>query len=141
MIYPETPGHQAHSDTSRKAADRLTTANSMEKDIYDLLDNYESGWTGDELTVNLQNRGYPSVQTGTIAARLRGLELKGKAVRSEDTRETRAGRDANVWYSKRLAMIYKVTPAAAPSGHNVQELLQRIAKLELENEQLRRSHK
>lgn len=141
MTYPQTPGFQAHSDTSREAAERLTTAEDMESRIYALLDTYESGWTCDELAAYLSEHGYPSIQAGTVSARLRGLETKGRAVQSLETRQTRANRPAHVWYSARLAKLFLVQPAAsapAPSP-TVQELMVKITRLELENEALRRS--
>lgn len=129
MTYPETPGFQAHSETSRKAAERLTTSDSMEKDIYALLDAYSNGWTGDELAQYLDTRGYPGVQTGTVAARLRGLELKGRAVKLQEARPTRSGRAAHVWVTPRLAKDRH--KAAVASGPTVQELQQQVAKLSL----------
>lgn len=111
MTYPSKPGFQKHSSTSRAAAEQLTTAGSMEHDIYQLLDEWGPaahivpGYTGDELTERLEapHYGYAGVQTGTIAARLRGLELKGLAVKLEETRPTRSNRQAHAWVSKRIA--------------------------------------
>lgn len=139
MTYPDTPGFQAHSDTSREAAARLQSAESMEKDIFAVLDAYDSGWTGDELAEYLDTRGHAGVQTGTIAARLRGLELKGMAVKTKETRPTRSNRQAHVWLSKRLATRNGSELAPTANGPTVQELQRRVTTLELENENLKRA--
>jgi len=131
MTYPETPGFQAHSDTSRAAAERLQSAESMERDIFDVLDAYDSGWTGDELAEYLETRGHAGVQTGTVAARLRGLELKGLAVKTKETRLTRSNRKAHVWLSKRLATRNGSELAPTANGPTVQELTRRTTDMSL----------
>lgn len=96
MSYPETAGFQKHSETSRKAADELTSQHSMENDIFRYLEEYPSGFTADELQEALTDK-HPGVQAGTIAARLRGLELKGRIKKTRETRLTRNRRQAQVW--------------------------------------------
>ena len=111
MAYPETPGYQKHSATSKDAARRLTSQGTMEKTIFDLLDVYDHGWTCDELHAHLTERGHSNLQAGTVAARLRGLELKGAVSCSDEERLTRNKRRANVWYSTRLAIKLGKKPA------------------------------
>lgn len=95
-MYPETPGYQAHSRTSQAAAESINTE-SMENFIVCCLSQCgKLGATADELQ-QLVMREWPTVQAGTVAARLRGIELKGWAVRLDETRETRAGKAAFVW--------------------------------------------
>ena len=96
MTYPETAGFQKHSRTSRAAADALTSQHSMEADIFRYLEHYPSGFTADELHEALLDK-HPGVQHGTIAARLRGLELKGQIKKTKETRLTRNRRQAQVW--------------------------------------------
>lgn len=96
MTYPETAGFQKHSKTSRMAADELTSQHSMEDDIFRYLEFYPSGFTADELQEALTDK-HPGVQAGTIAARLRGLELKGRIKKTKETRLTRNRRQAQVW--------------------------------------------
>lgn len=96
MTYPETAGYQSHSKTSKEAADKLTSQHSMEDDIFRYLEFYPSGFTADELQEALTDK-HPGVQAGTIAARLRGLELKGRIKKTNETRLTRNRRQAQVW--------------------------------------------
>ena len=96
MSYPETAGYQKHSATSSMAADELTSQHSMEADIFTLLETYPSGFTADELQDALTDK-HPGVQAGTIAARLRGLELKGRIKKTKETRLTKNRRQAQVW--------------------------------------------
>lgn len=146
MTYPTDPGYQAHSETSAAAARRLTTAESMESEIMDLLEGYETGFTGDQLAVLLDGRGYPGVQIGTVSARLRGLEHKGLAIRTALTRKTRTGREANVWMAPRHAKAQGLEPQSGPRRPSVAELQQKVLELQrqvtrltLENEGLRKS--
>ena len=97
MTYPNTPGFQQHSETSRAAADSLTTQHSMEADILRFLEHYPSGFTADELQEAFEGKLHPGVQAGTIAARLRGLELKEQILKTKETRRTRSNRQAQVW--------------------------------------------
>ena len=64
MTYPDTPGFQKHSATSRAAAEELTSQHSMEDDIYRYLEHYASGFTADELHEALLDK-HPGVQAGT----------------------------------------------------------------------------
>jgi len=96
MSYPQTAGYQKHSSTSKEAADRLTSMKTMEDDIISILKNYPYGLIADEL-VDYLKPDYPTTHQGTVAARLRGLELKGKAVKTDATRKTRNDRPAHIW--------------------------------------------
>ena len=135
MTYPENPGFQTHSDTSREAAERLTTGESMEAEIADLLDTYHEGWTGDEIVVRLSTE-YPMIQAGTVSARLRGLEHKGMAVQTILTRLTRSGRRAQVWMSPRMARVLgiEVLPDADCMTATEVKLRQEIIRIKLKSE-------
>lgn len=134
MTYPQTPGFQSHSDTSRRAADECQTINTMEGQILDRLSITEVGWTADELHQHLETL-WPDVQSGTVAARLRGLQLKGKIVKGAAERKTRSGRMANEWWLKEYADLRNVTLAeSAPPPvmtATEAELRRRLTTLEL----------
>ena len=71
----------------------------MEDDIINLLElSGTAGMIGDEISLTeCIIRKHPTVQSGTIAARLRGLELKGLVVQTVHKRQTRNDRMAHVW--------------------------------------------
>ena len=69
----------------------------MEADILRFLEHYPSGFTADELQEAFEGKLHPGVQAGTIAARLRGLELKEQILKTKETRRTRSNRQAQVW--------------------------------------------
>lgn len=94
MTYPQTLGYQRDSATSKEAAQVCTSAATAEAKILAYLSNNSGGIIGDEVAMLLDT------QTGTAAARLRGLELKGKIVKTESTRLTRFGRKAFVYQLK-----------------------------------------
>ena len=126
MTYPQTAGFQSHSATSRDAAENLTTQHSMEGKILAFMEAYQSGWTGDELQEMLI-KDFPTVQTGTIAARLRGLELKKLIVKTSEVRKTRNNRDAYVWkHPKHVKPHEALAPQSETSINNeaVRELAQ-----------------
>ena len=121
MSYPDTPGFQKHSDTSRAAADAMTSQHSMEDDIFRYLEHYASGFTADELHECLLDK-HPGVQAGTIAARLRGLELKGRIRKTKETRLTRNRRQAQVWKHPRHVQESELIPATAVNQRAVLEV-------------------
>lgn len=99
MTYPATPGFQSHSRTSQAAAESINVS-SMEGRVENCLARTGTyGMTADEIQQDLIIF-WPHVQAGTVGARLRGLELKGVAVKVEETRTTRAGKQAHVWVLK-----------------------------------------
>lgn len=87
--------HQTHSDTSREAAIKNTTFGVMRAKIYELIC-YQStfGITIDEVAARF------TLVPGTVSARFRGLELDGMIVKTTIKRDTRSGRQANVYVSK-----------------------------------------
>lgn len=98
-MYPETAGFQSHSRTSQAAAESINVS-SMEGRVVFCLDRAGGyGATADEIQQDLLCF-WPHVQAGTVGARLRGLELKGVAVKVDETRETRTGKQAFVWVKK-----------------------------------------
>lgn len=135
MTYPDTPGFQAHSATSRAAAEQLHSINTMEGQILDRLAISEVGWTADELHQHLETL-WPSIQSGTVAARLRGLQLKGKIVKGAVERKTRSGRLANEWWLKETAdklVVRLAESAPEPMTATEIELRKKVTHLELEH--------
>jgi hypothetical protein len=116
QAYPHTPGYQSHSQTSKAAAYALTSKDSMEADILRYLEGYPSGFTADELREAFEGK-HPDVQAGTIAARLRGLELKNLIRKTKETRPTRNNRQAHVWKHPRHATFHEVIPPR--NSHNI----------------------
>jgi len=92
-ITPIAPPCQAHSETSREAAESiLESCNRLQKEVYEvILSRGEHGATDDEIQVALEMN--PSTQ------RPRRIELDKKGlIRSTETkRKTRTGRKATVW--------------------------------------------
>jgi aspartate-semialdehyde dehydrogenase len=106
-----TQPYQKHSDTSRMAAESLETAETMEGEILALLASAGAeGMIGDDIALVLA-KSHPTLQSGTIAARLRGLELKGKACQTIHTRLTRNNRQAHVWKLPEHTLKMEVLPA------------------------------
>ncbi|MGB0817798.1 MAG: hypothetical protein ACPGQQ_02740 [Candidatus Puniceispirillaceae bacterium] len=90
--YPESPGYQAHSETSRAAAARLTDASTLRRQIkLHLRESGQQGHTADEIARTL------GIQNSTIAARLRELELDNQVIKTTVKRKTRFDRDAFVY--------------------------------------------
>lgn len=141
MTYPDTPGFQKNSDTSRAAANALTSQHSMEDDIFRYLEHYASGFTADELHEALLDK-HPGVQAGTIAARLRGLELKGRIRKTKETRLTRNRRQAQVWKHPRHVSESELIPATAVNQRTVKEMVREsieIAEVMAERDKYRRA--
>nr|DAU13516.1 MAG TPA: hypothetical protein [Caudoviricetes sp.] len=101
MKYPNTPGFQAHSETSQEAAEQLQ-ADTLRNAIFDDVSLHgHIGRTADELSDSFE------IPASTIAARLRELELAGRVVKTAQKRKTR-------WH--RNAFVY-VTPANHTAQH------------------------
>ena len=95
MTYPKTPGHQSHSETSRTAAEELSTGETQRKALLEDIDIHRaSGRTGDELSEHF------ATAPGTISARLIELEDAGLVIKTAMKRKTRANRPAFVYVSK-----------------------------------------
>lgn len=133
-MYPETPGFQSHSRTSQAAAESINVS-SMEGRVLHCLDRAcEYGMTADEIQQDLIAFAWPHVQAGTVGARLRGLELKGIAVKIEETRNTRTGKAAFVWVTPEFVAGRKLAPTKESTGAlTVRELqlMQQVRTLEL----------
>lgn len=91
MTYPQTPGHQAHSETSKTAAESIDASNLQGRVLekLDMVAGY--GLTCDDISLQL------CVEQGTIAARIRELELAGKVIKTRGKRQTRHRRDAFIY--------------------------------------------
>jgi uncharacterized protein YukE len=94
MSYPETAGFQAHSETSRQAAETTSAAQSRYRVKRKILEKQWRGATGDELADELNELN------GTISARLRELELNNEIVKTNKKRKTRRDKNANVYVCK-----------------------------------------
>lgn len=84
MTYPNTAPFQAHSDTSRVAAQLLKTRETMHDAIITHLTTHRTkgGATAEELA------NYLGTARSTINARLRELELEGKIIKTAQTRQS-----------------------------------------------------
>jgi len=90
-------GYQAHSDTSREAAQKNISAGAQREKILGILQaNGIVGCTGDMLSHML------GINPGTISARLRDLELAGRVVKTKKRRKTRSKRTASVYMIKSI---------------------------------------
>jgi len=118
--------YQAHSQTSREAAQTLSNAEkSREKVLRVIRDSQWSGLTNDEVSeVFLKTGSY-------FSPRLIELERAGKIVKLIDTRKTRANKNANIY----VATEYRsgreiIVPLAQKPKSKTKELQDRIKKLE-----------
>jgi len=94
MTYPDKPGAQAHSETSREAAMRFDPSTYYGR-ILDKLNLVGAhGLTCDDISLQMD------VEQSTIGARLRELELKGGVVKTAQKRKTRYNRNAFVYVTK-----------------------------------------
>jgi predicted transcriptional regulator len=101
MTYPNDPGFQAHSETSRIAADMVDD----DSQLVDVLSCFHKvGWTGatgDEITVMMQSfPRWKGMENGTVSARMATLKNNGTIVRKGERRKTRKGRPAEVYVHK-----------------------------------------
>lgn len=92
MTYPETPGYQHGSDTSRHAADTLTTAHKNRQILLDLLK--RRGLEGCTIDEFAQALGVPP---NAISGRFSELETDGKICKTPQRRKTRSGKPAVVY--------------------------------------------
>lgn len=104
--------YQAHSATSQKAAEELTSAASLRGLIYKLIKTQnEDGCTCDELSLAT------SVINGTVSARLIELERDEKLiVKTTMVRKTRHNRDASVYVAKKFEDLVEVIPCKTASA-------------------------
>ncbi len=85
------------SDTSREAFQNLASTETMEDEVLALLKEAgPQGMIADDIALILA-KSHENLQSGTIAARLMGLEIKGKACQTIHTDLTRNNRPAHVW--------------------------------------------
>jgi DNA-binding MarR family transcriptional regulator len=91
MTYPDTPGYQAHSETSREAAEKLSADTLRQAVLDDIALHERQGRTGDELAEHF------STAPGTISARLIELERSGRVIKTAQKRRTTARRQAFVY--------------------------------------------
>ena len=95
FTYPDAPGYQKHSSTSKAAAESVApTAATMRDKVIRLLGHSADGFTIDQIAVFLK------CQTGTASARMRELELSGLITKSDKTRLTRAKKSSKIYYLK-----------------------------------------
>lgn len=96
--YPRGPGFQKNSDTSREAAKRLTSRESIETEVIKLVE--ESGAHGvtvDEARDIIQRRLGREFERTSIGARFTELESQGRIVKAGQRNN---GRGRNVNYYK-----------------------------------------
>lgn len=89
------PAYQKHSETSREAAEKLETGDTLRAAVYEDIEFWKKhGRIGDEIAENL------STPSAVIAARLRELETMGRIIKTDGKRLTRSRRSANVYVTK-----------------------------------------
>ena len=101
MTYPNDPGFQAHSETSRMAAEQVDDDGQLVDVISCFYMKGSTGAIGDEITVLMQH--YPrwkGMENGTVSARMATLKAKGTIVPKGERRGTRKGRWAEVYVHK-----------------------------------------
>lgn len=92
--------YQPHSETSKEAADRLTSKRHMYGVILtSLLAAETEGLTGDELL----GRFSPETHRGTVSARLIELEREGEIVKTNRTRKSRLNRPSSIYVLSKFA--------------------------------------
>lgn len=91
MTYPDTPGFQSHSETSREAAEHVNSGSQRERIVAILDQEGFSGMTADEISSKLK------ITNGTIAARMRELELSNAVIKTSQKRHTRSGVNAFIY--------------------------------------------
>ncbi len=96
MTYPQEPGYQKNSETSRNAAEKLRPAKYIEQTMEFLKSRGVNGATADELAQYLSEINGRIIQNTTAGARLTELLLQGTVLKSGKKRATRFGRDAEV---------------------------------------------
>lgn len=103
MSYPFSPGYQAHSETSRYAAENLHDAAGQMADVIDAFRMAGSdGLTGDEVT-RILRRTRPMIENGTVAARMTRLKAEQVIVMKGEQRQTARNRSAEVWIHRAFA--------------------------------------
>lgn len=131
MTYPETPGFQAHSDTSREAAEKLSADTLRQAVLEDIALWERHGRTGDELSEQF------GTAPGTISARLIELERAGNVIKTAQKRRTTARRHAFVYVAAQFWAEDLGRAAVKSDGPSVQELQRKVTRLELKLEGLR----
>lgn len=98
-MYPDTPGHAAGSQTSKAAAEQLTSKTFLqEKILFFASSQAGNGTTVDEAKQFCETAARRLYDRSTIAARFLELEVDGKLTRSIETRPTPRKRQASVYY-------------------------------------------
>lgn len=113
MSYPDSPGYQPHSDTSKAAAEGSKESSKRQaEDIFQWM--AARGMTGatiDEGVLFLSARFGRDMQA---SPRFRQLELAGRIVKTSDKRETRTGHKAVVYRVAHIAPGDPAPPIPAP---------------------------
>ena len=98
--YPNGPGFQSHSSTSREAAAKNTSAGAQRDHVEAFIARGgRYGATTDEVRNYLLDKRLIH-KNSIMSARVRELELSGRIVKTTMKRKTLAGRQANVYVSR-----------------------------------------
>ncbi len=113
MSYPDSPGYQPHSDTSKAAAEGSKESSKRQaEDIFQwMASRGMTGATIDEGVLFLSARFGRDMQA---SPRFRQLELAGRIVKTSDKRETRTGHKAVVYRVAHIAPGDPAPPMPAP---------------------------
>lgn len=135
MTYPSTPGYARNSETSKEAAEKLTSRDELRGLIIKHLSFMAyQGATVDEAKASCEATTGRSFDRSTVAARFTEMTEEGLIVVTRETRKTPRDRNAYVYLHKDYGPVGTL---AKPQRVSNQALLQKISRLELENQQLR----
>ena len=135
MNYPHSPGFAANSDTSREAADRLTSKDELQGFILNYLQHscIYTGSTVDEAKERCESHFERTFDRSTIAARFTELTEAGQIVLTAEKRLTPRRRKAGVYLHRDFAPVGSLERQARGSA---KELQKRVTTLELVSQQL-----
>jgi hypothetical protein len=136
MMYPHSPGFAANSDTSREAADRLTSKDELQGFILNYLQHgcIYTGSTVDEAKERCESHFERTFDRSTIAARFTELTEEGLIVLTAEKRLTPRRRKAGVYLHRDFAPVGSLERQARGSA---KELQRRVTTLELKLEGLK----
>ncbi len=132
MNYPNETGFVAHSETSRasaRALDESGRAGSYDDLILrELMARGVHGMTAEEARKFL-NRTYPHVHNGSVNGRMSTLWRRGSVVKTEETRQTDAKKQAHVYVHAMFRPMVKAMPDYSEAVGDDAEALRQLADM------------
>ena len=112
--------YQKHSETSKRAAERNTTAANIRSEVLAIIINsHFEGCISDEIAEMMDK--VPNM----IASRLQELELAGFIIKLTETRKTRSNRNANVYVARNYIACRETLAPKKPVNRGATENLAR----------------